>query len=255
MTSWRDRLADWGADLAIATVIGIFFGVIGPFGSYLNGPAWQRVGFQVGNFWVGLLLFLPLIRGLMRLKLRPAIFWTVLAVGVAIVDAPLAWMTAHVALLIWPRLARLPHPPDWYPQALFSSAPVIVGFVFLIRYRDRRRRLAHEAGETAPSRDGLLGGPPSQVLCLQMEDHYVRVHTRSGSRLVLTTMGQAMAAMNKTPGLRVHRSWWVARSAVVGMSIDGRNLRLDLANGLSAPVARSAVATVRAAGWLGKEGD
>jgi DNA-binding LytR/AlgR family response regulator len=86
-----------------------------------------------------------------------------------------------------------------------------------------------------------------------MEDHYVRVHTASGSHLVLATFGQAQAALEGAPGLRVHRSWWVADRAVAAAERDGRNLRLVLANGLTAPVARSSVAEVRAKGWLNGE--
>ena len=63
---------------------------------------------------------------------------------------------------------------------------------------------------------------------------------------------QAIAALGRTPGLRVHRSCWVAEKAVVGMRADGRNLRLSLANGLTAPVARSCVGAVREAGWLAR---
>ena len=88
-----------------------------------------------------------------------------------------------------------------------------------------------------------------------MEDHYVRVHTDAGSRLVLATLTQAIAALGRQPGLRVHRSWWVASQAVAGVAADGRKLRLRLANGISAPVARSAVAAVRQAGWLPAAGD
>jgi DNA-binding LytR/AlgR family response regulator len=86
-----------------------------------------------------------------------------------------------------------------------------------------------------------------------MEDHYVRVHTADGSRLVLATLNQAMTAIGNADGLQVHRSWWVARKAVVRAVSEGRNLRLQLVNGLTAPVARSAVAMVREAGWLAKE--
>jgi|HubBroStandDraft_1064217.scaffolds.fasta_scaffold93305_2 hypothetical protein len=243
-------LQDWAADVAIATAVGAFFGVIGPFGSYFNGPAWQRVGFQVACFWAGIAMFGTLIRVLMWLGLRGWRFWTILMASVAVFDLPLAWLSSHLAERIWPLLTHLPAQPQWYLQALVTSIPVVIGFVFLIGHRERQRRLAAEAGEEPPSRDGLLGAPSSQVVCLQMEDHYVRVHTRGGSRLVLTTMSQAIAAVDKNPGLQVHRSWWVAKTAVVRAVADGRNLRLELANGLTAPVARSAVATVRAAGWL-----
>jgi DNA-binding LytR/AlgR family response regulator len=86
-----------------------------------------------------------------------------------------------------------------------------------------------------------------------MEDHYVRVHTASGSRLVLATLNQAMAALENADGMQVHRSWWVARKAVVSAVADGRNIRLQLVNGVMAPVARSAIAKVRAAGWMAAE--
>jgi hypothetical protein len=251
--SRRDLLRDWIADVAIATVAGGFLGVIGPFGSYFNGPAWQRAGFQVICFWVGIALFGTLIRVLMRFRFEGWRFWAALAGAVALLDLPLSWMASHLARLIWPGLRRFPAAPEWYLQALITSLPVVAGFMLLIRHRQRRRRLAREANAAPPSGNGLLGASPSQVLCLQMEDHYVRVHTRSGSRLVLATLGEAMAAMNRTLGLQVHRSWWVAKAAVVRAIPDGRNLRLELSNGLLAPVARSAVAAVRAAGWLDRD--
>ena len=96
----------------------------------------------------------------------------------------------------------------------------------------------------------MLGVRPSEVLCLSMEDHYVRVHTAGGSTLVLATLAQATAAMGDIAGMQVHRSWWVAEKAVAGAVAQGRNVRLRLINGVTAPVARTSVAAVRATGWL-----
>ena len=33
---------DWAIDLAVATVIGLFFGLVGPFGSFINGSTAAR---------------------------------------------------------------------------------------------------------------------------------------------------------------------------------------------------------------------
>jgi DNA-binding LytR/AlgR family response regulator len=126
----------------------------------------------------------------------------------------------------------------------------VIGLTLLIQARLRKRRLAEEAGDAPPNSFGLLGAAPATVLCLQMEDHYVRVHTSTSSRLVLMTLSQAMAIVEKADGLQVHRSWWIARKAVVRTVAHGRNLRLELVNGAMAPVSRSAVAAVRAAGWI-----
>ena len=83
-----------------------------------------------------------------------------------------------------------------------------------------------------------------------MEDHYVRVHTSAGSDLILMPMGQAIDAMGSRDGLRVHRSWWVARDAVEAAVPDGRQWRLRLRGGLEAPVSRPNIARLREAGWI-----
>jgi hypothetical protein len=245
-----ESLRDWAVDLALATAGGAFLGLIGPFGSYFNGPAWQRAGFQIVCFWAGILMFGGLIRWLMVRRLKPRAFWGLLAAAVAAISLPFSMSVHRFAEWIWPQIP-FPRTGEWYLQALITSTPVVVAYVFLIRWRERRRSLAREASEASPSHDGLLGSPPSQVLCLQMEDHYVRVHTASGSRLVLATLSQAMAALKGADGLQVHRSWWVAGKAVEQAEQHGRNLRLRLVNGVTAPVARSAVAQVRARGWMG----
>jgi LytTr DNA-binding domain len=245
---WRD----WAVDLAIASVCAVFFGLIGPFGSYLNGPAWQRVAFQLACFLPGSLLFGSLIRVALRLRLNPATTWISICLGVAILNAPFQIWVVSIAVSIWPFLKFL-RPLDWYWQGLITALPIVLGFTLLMQARLHHRQQAREAGEAPSTAFGLLGAPPSAVLCLQMEDHYVRVHTAGNSRLVLATLNQAMMALENTDGLQVHRSWWVARKAVVRAVAEGRNLRLQLVNGISAPVARSAVAMVREAGWLTNE--
>jgi hypothetical protein len=248
---WREEAREWGVDLAIATGCAVFLGLIGPFGSYFNGPAWQRVAFQLACFWPGILVYGAFVRWVLWRGWTPASTWAAVIVGAAVITAPFQILVSHVGLAMWPVLKIL-RPLDWYAEGLLTALPVVSGFTLLGQARLRKRRLASEAGAappTAPSQ-GLLGAAPASVLCLQMEDHYVRVHTRAGSRLVLTTMSQAVAAMGGVDGLQVHRSWWVARKAVAQAVADGRNLRLRLVNDVTAPVARASVAAVRAAGWL-----
>jgi len=88
------------------------------------------------------------------------------------------------------------------------------------------------------------------LLCLQMEDHYVRAHTSTGSDLILIPLHQAVAELQGLDGLQVHRSWWVSRGAVVAVERDGRSVRLKLRNGVCAPVSRRAVAALKAAAWI-----
>lgn len=232
--------------LAGAAAIGLFLGLIGPFGSYLSGPPWQRVAYWVATLSLGAVAFaLParaiLHRGMGRLRTS---VW--LAALVAAVSLPFAALVGLIASAIWPQLASRGM-LDWYGQVLMIATPLVVGQA-LLSLSNRAQRPLAKPQSAAPT--NLLGANPSEVLCLRMEDHYVRVYTRAGSRLVLATLGQAIAAVAPREGLRVHRSWWVARDAVDQVMVDGRNLRLHLTNGVEAPVARSGITSLRSAGWL-----
>jgi len=88
------------------------------------------------------------------------------------------------------------------------------------------------------------------LLALEMEDHYVRAHAAAGSALILLRMRDAVAELGDVDGLQVHRSWWVARSAIERIARDGRAVTLQLKGGLRAPVARNSLPMLREAGWL-----
>ena len=88
------------------------------------------------------------------------------------------------------------------------------------------------------------------LLCVRAEDHYLRVYTDIGDDLILFRLSDAEAELAPLDGLRVHRSWWVCRAAVVAVNRSGRRLELVLSNGLNVPVSRGQVAILRDAGWL-----
>jgi DNA-binding LytR/AlgR family response regulator len=110
------------------------------------------------------------------------------------------------------------------------------------------------ATEPVPKAPRLFSRLPAalgtDLLALEMEDHYLRVHTALGSDLILLRMRDAVAELDGLAGSQVHRSWWVARAAVKLAERDGRNLRLVLRGGLSAPVARNMVPVLKAGGWF-----
>ncbi|HYF87163.1 LytTR family DNA-binding domain-containing protein [Azospirillum sp.] len=101
--------------------------------------------------------------------------------------------------------------------------------------------------------DRIPGKLGRDLLALEMEDHYVRVHTALGSDLILMRMRDAVAELAGIDGRQVHRSYWVAASAVTAVERkpDGK-LSLRLTNGLLVPVSRTHAPSVRAAGWVEK---
>ena len=84
---------------------------------------------------------------------------------------------------------------------------------------------------------------------MEAEDHYLRLHTSRGSDLILMRLADAVAELEGIEGAQTHRSWWVAKAAVVDARRgDGRAV-LTLTNGVEAPVSRSYAGALRAAGW------
>jgi len=260
---------EWAIDLAIVTVIGVFLGVIGPFGSFYGGPANVRIAYWVANLWIGFIVLSVAARVSIRLAVRLDLpIWFALAAGVAIGAAPLSVLLSYFSALFWPPNHGRPNPFFLqYGQTLVMSEPFAFAYYFLAD-RGWRAAIARTRAETlgrtpastltvelaVAAGDSFLNRLPARLgrdlLCLQMEDHYVRAHTSKGSDLILTSLKDATAELRDIDGLQVHRSWWVAKSAVAESRTSGRNLTLRLTNGLQVPVSRTSVAKVRAAGWL-----
>lgn len=82
----------------------------------------------------------------------------------------------------------------------------------------------------------------SDILCLQVEDHYVRVHGAEASAMVLIRFSDAMRGLDHVAGTQVHRSWWVANDAVRALRRSGRTAQLILSNDMTVPVSQPYVA-------------
>ncbi|GEM_PF-1727555 len=80
---------------------------------------------------------------------------------------------------------------------------------------------------------------------LSAELHYVRVYTSAGNDLVLMRFSDAVAQCGKTEGLRIHRSHWVALSAIAEVSCESGNMMVRMHDSLEFPVSRSYQGVVR----------
>ena len=253
MESGRTRNRRWhpaAVGFAVATAVGLTLGAIGPFGSYLNGTLPVRLAYWVVCLWAGWLAFgvsLPILTRWAKARGLSAWLWVPPAVAVlALVPAVLSRL---LATSMWPVVAQVGW-LEWYGQCLVISSLITLGILWTSR---APAGVATEPGPDAQSADPRDRLPPRlgrEVLCLQMEDHYVRVHTPLGSTLVLMSLSQAMAGLKDVEGVQTHRSWWVSRAAIVGVVEDGRKLRLRLSGELEVPVSRARVGLLREQGWL-----
>ncbi len=89
-----------------------------------------------------------------------------------------------------------------------------------------------------------------ELLAIVAEQHYLRVVTNLGSCLVLYRMSDAVSELARSPGLQVHRSYWVQRDAVIAVERGRGGPVLVLKNGMKVPVSRSLRHAVRKAGLI-----
>lgn len=254
--------AAWARDLVVAALVGAWIGVLGPFGNYVEGPLKTRIAFDLVLAMISVAAFGVTIRvGVGTGRQIGVSPWISAPVSIAATCLPLSAVVAWVATSFFPRLKDVLSPVDWFVEALVVALPIIGGYACLLHLLSRRPQVVPARIEAAAESVSLKEPPaprlakrlPSalgmDIQALTVEDHYVRIHTATGSHLTLMRLSDAIAEMDGVEGLRVHRSWWIARKAVRSVHLNGRGGRLILHDGLQAPVARSALAAVRAAGW------
>ena len=108
------------------------------------------------------------------------------------------------------------------------------------------------AGEGEPSGFRALLPPylGDDLISLQAEDHYVRVVAGRGNALIRYRFSDAIAEVRGTSGLQVHRSYWIALSAIKGVRSSGSGLTVDLVNGAEVPVSRTNIGVLKSAGLI-----
>ena len=90
----------------------------------------------------------------------------------------------------------------------------------------------------------------ANLLALQSEDHYLRVHTDLGDTLILMRLTDAIAELAEVPGAQTHRSWWVSRDSVIKSARGDGKAILTLRGEIEAPVSRNYLKPLSDAGWF-----
>ncbi|MCG2583606.1 LytTR family DNA-binding domain-containing protein [Massilia sp. TS11] len=251
----------WLRQGLLVLALGLLFAAFGPFGTYADLGWEARLG-----YWVGLMLLawgasVLVAQALAPLALAPWLRFALVCLLAALpVTLAVAWVEALLRL-------RQAVPPRVMPRVYVSVVGVellLLALLTRLRWDLGPLLLARTAApaptpaaadasavEAAPA-PFLARIPPhlgSELLALEAEDHYLRVHTARGSDLILMRLGDALRELPPALGLQVHRSWWVAHAAVRAQRRVGGKWVLELAGGLQVPVSRSWQAAVRAANW------
>ena len=240
----------------LACLVGLFT-LIGPFGTYDSIGAGSRLGYwtlALGANWLvcGSVVILTL-----RLASSGPRWAGALAIaGAALAAAVPGTGVVHTAEILF----RPGYEGDNALATIYLGVAVLMlAISFLVVTVLARGR--PDSGESEPSTEGdaargagarfLDRLPPHlgrDLVYLRMADHYVEAFTAAGSTLVLMRFADAVAELEGAGGLRVHRSYWVARDHVTGANRLNGRIVLNLTGGHEAPVSRGYLAAVRTAG-------
>ena len=93
--------------------------------------------------------------------------------------------------------------------------------------------------------DSLTPPLDGHICSMEAQEHYILVTTTRESRMVLHRFSDAVRQTPTTLGMRVHRSHWVAHSAVQEIVVEGQSMKLRLTVGDKlVPVSRTFRAAV-----------
>ncbi|MBN8431403.1 LytTR family transcriptional regulator DNA-binding domain-containing protein [Microbulbifer salipaludis] len=247
--------------------IGVVLGLLGPFGSH-EIPRITSIGYWVTSCFVGFAIYSPMITLChQKLSFRVTREWQ----RVALACIPAGLLMSGVVMM----LGQLFFGSHVLNGVSFRVILVNTGCLGLVitaiaLYREAFEERGHQLEQATRNLDALTEQKKAELnqgyqefmanlpvekrgalLCLEMADHYLTVHTDKGFHMMLMRLKDATALLSRYPGLQTHRSWWVAHDAVVKVVKDGRKLHLQLSNDVNVPVSRSFIDNVKAAGFGG----
>jgi DNA-binding LytR/AlgR family response regulator len=250
----------WGRrrPFLVAIPLGLLLGFLGPFGSNPAYPTTTRYAFWLGLTAAGAVAavaanaVLPLTRlraGALRmgavalvsaLPMTFVVAWTMSFLQPGRVFAPqqlpalFAAVAAVQLLIVYATAATAPPANDAEAR---GRAPA---------FREPQAEAVVPAAFPSALLSRLPPGIGSDIIALETEDHYLRVHALGGSALILMRMADAVALLDPQLGAQVHRRWWVAQAAVAGVRTEGQKLSICLIDNKLVPVGRTFSAAARA---------
>ena len=246
------RAAAWARParaLAASLVAAAFLSLSGAFGSG-EAPLASRL-----PYWIVLMVAGGLIGGAAtrlderrgRAEERP---WLRAALIATLVTLPLVFVVWAATAWWFGRPLRPAALPEFIvPVGLVASLMTAANFAL-----NRTPVQTHEGPSGAPQSRFLERLPfklrGAELYAVQSEDHYLRLHTSRGSDLILMRLGDALAELEGLEGAQTHRSWWVARDAVLEAHRSEGRAVLKLKSGAEVPVSRTYAKALREAGWF-----
>ncbi|UTS90135.1 LytTR family DNA-binding domain-containing protein [Rhizobium anhuiense] len=232
----------WGTFAAIV----LLFAVTGPYGTMESMAFGERLAYWLtlhALAWAIAILCAVIAERLLR-EVVASMFARMMA-GSLIAALPIGFAIGLVDYAFTGEATTL---ESGLYRALFAI-PLCALFC-LLTYMAMSQKIAEAAvpEETSPRLsilDRLKPDNRGPLLRLSVQDHYTEVVTSRGRELLLLRFADALKETAATPGLRVHRSHWVADAHIESLKRDNGRLLILTRDGTQIPVSRSYAEDVR----------
>jgi hypothetical protein len=243
-------------DYILLTVVVLLLLLLKPFGI-------EQINFATIGYWIitciaGACLYAPIFyfgeKYLLTLKLPYPLVQIILAVVAGFLMCFVVTFIMSVYFDVPAEyLARL---PVLFPQTLVIGGVLICVSMIrdYIKYQNELLIKSSLEEEKQDSAHKFMRKLPKELrgklLCLEMDDHYIKVHTDKGRHMLLMRLKDAISELEGHKGLQVHRSWWVSEGAIIGSGKEGRNTFLNLKSEIVVPVSRTYLPELKLRGLL-----
>ncbi len=243
-----EEVQGWARGAGVALVSGLFLTFSGAFGTD-DAPLSVRLAYWLGLMVLGYLWGALVARFFFRGgRRRTGNLWIDATLAALIMSLPFTFVVWFASRAMFHSNLPLRGLPILFGSVLLVSLAITALNMLL-----ETRRAAVTHAQPAPPK--FLERLPlklrgAEVWAVESEDHYLRLHTSKGQDLILMRLADAVSELEGIEGLQVHRSWWVARDAIVAARRGDGRATLTLKDGAEVPVSRTYAGLLRERGWI-----
>lgn len=227
---------------AFVLIFGLALGLGGPYGTYESFPVIPRLLFWITALFIPWMVWeslFVLATRLVPVELNQRLLMALLMPLFSVFGSAFVTMLGIQSGFLKSNYFRQEWPMSFVSWLVFSFL-VMLPLILIGDELSRRQRksggseLLTFLTEKLPLK--LRGG---QLIAIKSEDHYLRTYTTLGDDLILMSMQDALTALSGYPGVRTHRSWWIALDQVQPITVEDKGLsEIQLLSGLKVPISR-----------------
>ncbi|MBN9669184.1 LytTR family DNA-binding domain-containing protein [Roseibium aggregatum] len=253
----------------------LYFGVtflaiiVGPFGTYESMHFWQRATFWSLDVLGGMVILVPIVHVFYHSRLVRFIpSYPRFVLGVALGALPTAGYITVLYGTVGAKMELSTPYPLLFVQVTISSTLLLLT-EFVLWPMVFGRQVKGNEGEAVASQvpqpevpavtrptepvEGRIpllsrlpeGVQPGPIVSISMQDHYAEITLTTGKALILMRLSDAIDLLEDYPGVRVHRSHWVALNFLQGIEKQGKGYRALLQDGRELPISATYLEAAR----------